>query len=181
MTLIWKVRGIQKKSAGFGAHINVHTLTLFVMSSASSKLVSQSSCLQSRSDNSYFIELLWWTRPDTHRPWAASFWELNLKVMQHFCCSVAQSCLTLCDPIVCSVPGLLVPHHFPKCAQVHVHCIGDFIKPSHLLMSSFPSALNPSQHQGLFQWVSRSSQVTKILEFYLQQQFFQWVFRTDFP
>ena len=64
------------------------------------------------------------------------------------------SCLTLCNPKECSTPGLPVPHHLLEFAQVHVHCISDAIQPSHPLTSSFPSALNLSQHQGLFQWVS---------------------------
>ena len=44
----------------------------------------------------------------------------------------------------------------------------------------FSSAPNPSQHQSLFQWVSSSHQVAKVLEFQLQHQSFQWIFRTDF-
>ena len=48
-------------------------------------------------------------------------------------------------------PGLPVPGHLPKLAKVHVHCIGEAIQPSHPLMPSFLSALNLSQHQGLFQ------------------------------
>ena len=52
--------------------------------------------------------------------------------------SVAQSCPTLCDPIDCSTPGLPVPHHLPKFAQVHVHCISDAIPPSNPLMPSSP-------------------------------------------
>ena len=79
-----------------------------------------------------------------------------------------------------STPGLPVPHHLPKFFQVQVHCIGDAIQPSHLLVSSSSSALNLSQHQGLFQWVSYSHQMTKILGLQLQHQFFQWVFRIDF-
>ena len=43
-----------------------------------------------------------------------------------------------------------------------------------------PPALNLSQHQGLFQGVSSSHQVAKVLEFQLQYQSFQWIFRTDF-
>ena len=49
-------------------------------------------------------------------------------------CSLAQSCPTLCDPMDCSTPGLPVPHHFPKFAQVHVHCTSDAIQSSHPLM-----------------------------------------------
>ena len=66
------------------------------------------------------------------------------------CCSVAQSCPTLCNPMDCSMPGLSVPYHLPKFAQVLVHCISDAIQPSHPLMPSSP-ALNLSRHQGLFQ------------------------------
>ena len=53
------------------------------------------------------------------------------------------------NPMDCSTPGLPVPHHLPKIAQVHVHCISDAIQPSHPLMPS--SAMNLYQHQGLFQ------------------------------
>ena len=70
----------------------------------------------------------------------------------------------LCDHTDCSTPGLPVPHHLLEFAQVHVHYIGDAVQPSHPLMPSSPSALNLSQHQGLFQWVICSHQMTKILE-----------------
>ena len=70
----------------------------------------------------------------------------------HCCCfSVAQLCLTLCDPMGCNETGLPVPHHLPEFSQVHVHCIIDAVQPSHPLMPSSHSALNLSQHQGLFQ------------------------------
>ena len=62
------------------------------------------------------------------------------------CYSLAQSCLTLCDPLDCSMPGLPVPHHNLEFAQVLVHCIGDAVQPSHPLMPSSPSALSFSQH-----------------------------------
>ena len=64
------------------------------------------------------------------------------------CCSVTQAYPTLCDPVDCSTPGLPVPHHLPRFAQVHVHCIGDAVQTSHPLTPSSPSALNLSQHQG---------------------------------
>ena len=50
----------------------------------------------------------------------------------------------------------------------------DAIQPSHPLSSPSPPALNPSQHQGLFQWVNSSHEVAKVLEFQLQHQSFQW-------
>ena len=58
--------------------------------------------------------------------------------------------------------------------------LGDAIQPSHSLSYPSPPAINPSHHRGLFQWVSSSHQVAKVLEFQLQHQFFQWIFRTDF-
>ena len=67
----------------------------------------------------------------------------------------------LCTPMDCSAPGLPVPHHLSKFAQVHVHCISDAIQPSHPLTPSSP-ALNLSQHQRLFQWPSCLHQMTKI-------------------
>ena len=76
--------------------------------------------------------------------------------------SVAQLCPTLWDPMDCDTPGLPVHHQLPEFAQIHVHRISDAIQPSHPLSSPSP-AFNLSQHQGLFQWVSSSHQVTKIL------------------
>ena len=68
----------------------------------------------------------------------------------------------------CSMPGLPVPYHLPKFAQVHVHCIRhDSIQSSPPLMPFSPSALNLSHHQGLFQWVISSHQMNKTLELQL--------------
>ena len=77
------------------------------------------------------------------------------------------------------MPGLPVHHQLLESTQTHVHWVGDAIQPSHPLSSSFPPALNLSQHQGLFKWVSSVHQVAKILEFQLQCQSFQWTPRTD--
>ena len=87
------------------------------------------------------------------------------------CCSVAQSCPTLCDPMDCSTPGFPVHHHRLELAQTHVHRVSDAIQPSHPLSSPSPPAFDLSQHQGLFQRVSSSYQVAKVLE--LQHQSFQ--------
>ena len=65
--------------------------------------------------------------------------------------SVAQSCLTLCDPMNHSTPGLPVHHQLPEFTQTHVHRVRDAIQPSHPLLSPSPPAPNPSQYQGLFQ------------------------------
>ena len=72
------------------------------------------------------------------------------------CCSVAKWCLTLCDPMDCSTPGLPVLHYLPQFSQTRVHRVGDTIRPSHRLSSPSPPALNLSQLHGLFQWVSSS-------------------------
>ena len=98
-----------------------------------------------------------------------------------FCCSsVAQLCLTLCDPMDCSTPGFPVLHYLPELGQTHVHWVSDTIQQSHPLSSPSPSAFNLPQHQGLFQWVSSLHLVAKVLEFQLQHQSFQWILRTDF-
>ena len=94
--------------------------------------------------------------------------------------SVAQSCLTLCDPMNHSMPGFHVHHQILEFTPTHVHRVSDAIHPSHPLSSPSPPALNLSQYQGLFKWVSSSYQVAKVLEFQLQHQSFQWIFRTDF-
>ena len=93
---------------------------------------------------------------------------------------VTQLYKTLCDPMDCSTPGFPVHHQLPELAQTHVHQVGDAIQPSYPLSSPSPPAFNLSQHQGLFQWLSSSRQVAKVLEFQLQHQSFQWIFRTDF-
>ena len=66
------------------------------------------------------------------------------------------------------------PSPTPKFTQIHAHRVGDAIQPSHPLSSPSPPAPNPSQHQGLFQWVSSSHEVAKVLTFQLQHQSFQW-------
>ena len=81
-------------------------------------------------------------------------------------------------PHDCNMPGFPV-HQLPKLTQTHVHRVGDAIQLSHPLLSTSPPALNLPRHQGLFQWVSSSHQVAKLLEFQLQHQSIQWIFRTD--
>ena len=76
--------------------------------------------------------------------------------------SVAQL-FRLCDPMDCSTPGLPVHYQLPEFTQTHVHWDGDAIQPTHPLSSPPPPTFNLSQHQGLFQWVSFSHQVAKIL------------------
>ena len=79
--------------------------------------------------------------------------------------SATQSCLTLCNPMDCSTPGLPVRHQLLEFTQTHVHWVGEAIQPSHPLSSPSPPAFNLFQHQCLFKWVSSSHQVAKVLEF----------------
>ena len=91
-------------------------------------------------------------------PNKVTFWDIGggwvgAGLQCKFCCccySVTQSSPTLCDPKDCSTPGLPVLHHLPEFAQVHVHCIGDAVQPSHHLAPS-SSFLSLSQHQRLCQ------------------------------
>ena len=96
-------------------------------------------------------------------------------------------CVCVCVCVFSSVQslsqiwqGLPVHCQLPEFTQTHVHWVGDTIQPSHPLSSPSPPAFNLSQYQGLFKWVSSSHQVVKVLEFQLQHQSFQWIFRTDF-
>ena len=79
--------------------------------------------------------------------------------------SVDQLCLTLCDPMNRSTPGLPVHHKLLEFTQTHVHWVSDAIQPSHPLSSPSPPAPNPSQHQGLFQWVNSLHEVAKYWNF----------------
>ena len=110
------------------------------------------------------------------RPWVSHFTSLRLQFSKVQLLSRVQLFVT---PMDCSTPGLPVHHQLPEFTQTHVHWVGDAIQPSYPLSSPSP-ALNLSQHQGLFQWVSSSHQVVKLLEFQLQHQSFQWIFRIDF-
>ena len=100
-----------------------------------------------------------------------------LKIVQFT--SVAQLCLTLCDPMKSSTPGFPVYHQLPEFTQTHSHQVSDAIQPSHPLSSPSPPDPSPSQYQSLFQWVNSSHEVAKVLEFQLHHQSFQRNPRTD--
>ena len=106
------------------------------------------------------------------------FFDIPHKCLFQFS-SVTQSCPTLCDPMNRSTPGLPVHHRLPEFTQTHVHRVSDAIQPSHPPLSPSPPAPNPSQHQSLFQWVSSSHEVAKVLEFQLHHQSLQRIPRTD--
>ena len=107
--------------------------------------------------NGNLLHILAWEIPWTEEPgrsqtmgrqksWTQPQTELSDQIR-----SVPLSCPTLCDPMNCSTPGLLVHHQLPEFTQTHVHRVSDAIQPSHPLSSPSPLAPNPSQHQGLFQ------------------------------
>ena len=108
-----------------------------------------------------------------------SHWESPVHVYC-CCCVVVRSCLALCNPLDSSVPGLLVPYHLLDFAQTFVHWVCDAIQLSYPLLPLSPPPFNLSQHQGLLKWVGSLHQVTKVLEFQLQHQSFQWILRVDF-
>ena len=87
----------------------------------------------------------------------------NFILFPHFS-SVAQSCPTLCNPMDCSTPGFPAHHQLLELAQTHVYRASDVMQPSHPLLFPSPPAFNFSQHQGLFQRVSCSHQVARVLE-----------------
>ena len=93
--------------------------------------------------------------------------------------SVTQPCLNLCHPMDYSKPDFPVHHQLQQLAKTYVHQVGDARQPSHSLLPASP-VFNLSQHQSLFQWVSSSHQVAKVLKLQFHHQSFQWIFRTDF-
>ena len=114
-----------------------------------------------------------------HGSWES--WEPNKShSLTISCCSILQSCLTLCNPMDCSTPGCPVLHHLPEPAQTHVHHVDGAIQPPHPLLPLSLPALNLSQHQGIFQWIGSLHQVAKVLGLQLQHQSSQWILRVDF-
>ena len=101
---------------------------------------------------------------------------LSFKYLLLFSCSIVSDTLQPHGP----QHARLLVYHLLELAQTQVHWVGDAIQPSHSLPSPSPPTFNLSQHQGLFQWVSSLHQEAKVLEFQLQHQSFQCIFRTDF-
>ena len=137
---------------------------------------SVSSCWtwNEREEKPFLLEVPSWKRHAVL--YSHSFSKIPLHSVQFS--SVTQLCPTLCDPMNRSTPGLPVHHQLPEFIQAHVHWVGDAIQLPHPLSSPSPPAPNPSQHQGLFQWINSLHEVAKVLEFQLQHQSFQWTPRT---
>ena len=117
----------------------------------------------------------WWTLYATLRNSGFHIWQWSYQFS-----SVAQSCLTICDPMDCSKRDFPVHHQFPELAQTHVHQVDNAVQPSQILLSPSPVAFNLSQNWGLLQWVTSSHQVAIVLEFQLQHRSFPWIFRINF-
>ena len=97
------------------------------------------------------------------------------------CCSVANSCRTLCALMNCSTPGFSVLHYLPEFAQTHVHWISDAIQPSHPLSPPSPPALNLSQHQGLLKWISSCIRWPKYWSYSISQSVLSMNIQGWFP
>ena len=112
-------------------------------------------------------------------------WQLDTIFVQYFvkffyiCYSVAPLCLTLCDSMDCSTPGFPVLHYLLELAQMHVHWVGDAIQPSHPLLFPF-SWLQSSPASGSFLMTQPFESGGQVLEFQLQDQSFQWIFRINY-
>jgi len=110
-----------------------------------------------------------------------SYWEMKCEfnwVWIHWvccCCSVAKLYPTLFNFRTAAHQASLVLHSLSEFPQTHIHCVNDAIQPSHPLSSPSPPAFDFSPNQSLFQWVSSSHQVAKVLELQLQHQSFQWM------
>ena len=135
-----------------------------------------------------FIEVHRWTQEVPRclkiyvQPWLTLFFGApkSLQMVIQFSSVQLLSCVQLfVTAMNYSTSGFPVHHQLPEFTQTHVHRVGDAIQPSHPMSSPSPPAPNPSQHQGLLQWVNSSHEVTKVLEFQLQHQSFQWTPRTD--
>ena len=114
---------------------------------------------------------------ETERTWVSLHPETKCVVSAErlWICS-AQLCPTLCDPTAARQASLSITNSWSLLKLMPI----ELVMPSNHLSSPSPPAFNLSQHQGLFKWISSLHQVAKALEFQLQHQSFQWIFRTDF-
>ena len=114
----------------------------------------------------------WWTASESWslhtNTQSAHLAQSSLSHLPSSSVQFSHSVVSLCNPMNHSTPGLPVHHQLPESTQIHVYWVGDAIQPSHPLASPSRPALNLSQHQVLFQWVSSSHQVAKVLEYSLQ-------------
>ena len=117
-----------------------------------------------------------WLQADLQFSTMVSWQTEIITLLVQFSCSVVSDSLRLHEP---QHTRPTCPSLTPGVHQTHVHCVGDAFQPSHPLSSPSPPALNLSQHQGLFKWVSFSHQVAKVLECQLQHQSLQWILPSE--
>ena len=160
------------KTIFFNSKQRIKMISLYLGSTQSQFILGGSSNITADGDCSHEIKrhLLLGRKVMTNLDSTLKSWDITLPTKVHLVSSVqfswvTQSCLTVCYPMNRSTPDLPVHHQLPESTQTHVHWVGDAIQPSHPLLSPSPPAPNPSQHQGLFQWVNSSHEVAKILEF----------------
>ena len=109
-----------------------------------------------------------WTRVSCIAGRFFTSWATRETPMRHsvqFSSVQSLSHVWLCDPMNRSTPGLPVHHQLPEFTEIHAHWVSDAMQPFHLLSSPSPPAPNPSQHQGLFQWVNSSPKWPKYWSF----------------
>ena len=109
-----------------------------------------------------------WSRIAASGPVLTLSWVLREVSGRQLLVFIAQSCLTLCEPMDGITPVFPVLHHLPELAEPHAHCVSDATQPYHTLLSPSPPAFYLSEHHSLFQWVSSLHQVAKILELQLR-------------
>ena len=150
---------VKEESEKAGLKINIQKTKIM----ASSPITSWQ--MYGNSERLYFGGLQnhcrWWLQPWNLKTLA--LWKKSYD--QHQFSSVTQSCPIHCDPMDYSMLVLPVHHQLPEFTHTHVHWVGDALQPSHPLLSPSLPTFNLSQHQGLFQWVSSSHQLAKVLEF----------------
>ena len=109
---------------------------------------------------------------------SASYFEMHKNIKMDSSVQLLTRVRLFATPWTAARQASLSHHQPPEFTQTLVHWVGDAIQPSYPLSSPSPPAPNPSQHQGLFQWVNSSHEVAKVLEFQIQQSF-QWIPRND--
>ena len=169
----WTVAHQASLSMGFSRQKNWSGLEIFPAQGWSPHLPKNIKCKNGNCMTVYNI-ILYIVLPLCPPVVSYIFCVFNWTKSSPHCCSVAQSCLTLCNPMDCSTPGFPVLHYLPEFAQTDVHWVGDAIQPSHPLSAPSPPAFNLSQYRDLFQWVSSLHQVVKVLDLQLQHQSFQY-------
>ena len=158
----------QKEDFNIGLSLNDFTVWHFWAWAMDIELSRKCMFLDSLSRHNKDLEQ--WTLKPLARHSSVSRQTYNLKICMHpyvQFSSVTQSCLTLCDPMNCSMPGLPVHHQLLEFTQIHIHQVSDAFQSSHPLSFPSPPAHDPSQHQSLFQRVNSSHEVAKVLEFQL--------------